>query len=197
MKLFLAFSRPLILSLLCYKFSIHHFCFLVSGEGDLLDQDIKYPIDDLLVQPGPDDPVFLERPSASREFNVPMNCVGDLLMVWDFCSSFSRLLHLWPFSLDDFERAIYHKESTAPLLVEAHSAFFRLLLKDEGEYSSRVQGKKRKMKVSLITSHCLFIFIDLSIYFFLFFNLFAFPLNIFLLQKKTNTYVFFYLQLFF
>lgn len=165
MNLFLAFDCPLILSLLCYEFCIHHFCFLVSGEGGLLDEDIKYPIDDLLVQPGPDDPVFSERPSPSREFKVPMNCVGDLLMVWDVCSSFSRLLHLWPFSLDDFERAIYHKESNAPLLVEAHSAFFRLLLKDDGEYSSLVQGKKRKMKVS--TSHCLFIY--LSIYVFNFF----------------------------
>ncbi|XP_038900334.1 DDT domain-containing protein DDB_G0282237 isoform X2 [Benincasa hispida] len=119
-------------------------------EGGLLDEDIKYPIDDILVQPGPDDPVFSERPSPSREFKVPMNCVGDLLMVWDVCSSFSRLLHLWPFSLDDFERAIYHKESNVPLLVEAHSAFFRLLLKDNGEYSSLVQGKKRKMKITLI-----------------------------------------------
>ncbi|CAK9316404.1 unnamed protein product [Citrullus colocynthis] len=119
-------------------------------EGDLLGEDIKYPIDDLLVHPGPDDPVFSERPSPSREFKVPMNCVGDLLMVWDVCSSFSRLLHLWPFSLDDFERAIYHKESNAPLLVEAHSAFFRLLLKDNGDYSSLVQGKKRKMKITLI-----------------------------------------------
>ncbi|XP_038900335.1 DDT domain-containing protein DDB_G0282237 isoform X3 [Benincasa hispida] len=121
-----------------------------KAEGGLLDEDIKYPIDDILVQPGPDDPVFSERPSPSREFKVPMNCVGDLLMVWDVCSSFSRLLHLWPFSLDDFERAIYHKESNVPLLVEAHSAFFRLLLKDNGEYSSLVQGKKRKMKITLI-----------------------------------------------
>ena len=108
------------------------------------------------MQPGVDDPVFSERPSPSREFKVPMNCVGDLLMVWDVCSSFSRLLNLWPFSLDDFERAIYHKESNVPLLVEAHSAYFRLLLKDNGEYSSLVEGKKRKMKVS--SSHCLFIF---------------------------------------
>ncbi|XP_022932029.1 DDT domain-containing protein DDB_G0282237 isoform X1 [Cucurbita moschata] len=119
-----------------------------KAEG--LDEDIKYPIDDLLVQPGADDPVFSERPSPSREFKVPMNCVGDLLMVWDVCSSFSRLLNLWPFSLDDFERAIYHKESNVPLLVEAHSAYFRLLLKDNGEYSSLVEGKKRKMKITLV-----------------------------------------------
>lgn len=178
-------------SFLCYKFCIHHICFLDSAEGDLLGEDIKYPIDDLLVHPGPDDPVFSERPSPSREFKVPMNCVGDLLMVWDVCSSFSRLLHLWPFSLDDFERAIYHKESNAPLLVEAHSAFFRLLLKDNGEYSSLVQGKKRKMKVS--TLHFLFIYFCFRTFCFAPFQLF------FSLKKKLTCtfFFFFHLQLFF
>lgn len=174
------------MSLLCYKFCIHHFRFLESAEGDEEEELIKYPIDDLLVQPGPDDPIFSERPSPSRDFKVSMNCVGDLLMVWDFCSSFSRLLCLWPFSLDDFERAIYHKESNAPLLVEAHAVFFRLLLKDNGEYSSLVQGKKRKMKVS--SSRYLFFFLFLNFWFCLSFNF---------LQKRKETnvyiYVFFFL----
>lgn len=146
----------MISSPLCYKFRIHLFLFLESAGDQLEEELIKYPIDDLLVQPDPDDPVFSERPSPSRDFKVPMNCVGDLLVVWDFCSSFSRLLHLWPFSLDDFERAVYHKESNAALLVEAHAAFFRLLLKDNGEYSSLTQGKKRKMKVGLSISFSCF-----------------------------------------
>ncbi|CAI0430907.1 unnamed protein product [Linum tenue] len=42
---------------------------------------IKYPIEDLLVLPAADDPVFTERPLPSREFNVPMDCVGDLLLI--------------------------------------------------------------------------------------------------------------------
>ncbi|XVF14639.1 hypothetical protein REPUB_Repub09cG0078500 [Reevesia pubescens] len=112
---------------------------------------VKYPIDDLLVQPGPDDPLFTDRPSPSRDFNIPMDCVGDLLMVWDFCSSFSRLLHLWPFSLEDFENAICHKDSNLVLIAETHSALLRLLIKDNGEYSLALQKRKRKPKISLIT----------------------------------------------
>ncbi|XP_021273588.1 DDT domain-containing protein DDB_G0282237 isoform X1 [Herrania umbratica] len=115
------------------------------------EEPVKYPIDDLLVQPGPDDPLFTDRPFPSRDFNVPMDCVGDLLMVWDFCSSFSRLLHLWPFSLEDFENAICHKDSNLVLIAETHSALLRLLIKDDSEYSFALQKRKRKPKISLIT----------------------------------------------
>uniref|UniRef100_A0A5B7BGS0 DDT domain-containing protein n=1 Tax=Davidia involucrata TaxID=16924 RepID=A0A5B7BGS0_DAVIN len=115
------------------------------------EKPIKYPIDDLLVQPAADDPVFTECPSPSRDFNVPMDCVGDLLMVWDFCSSFSRLLCLWPFSLEDFENALCHKDSNLALIAESHSALLRLLLKDNGEYSVARQKRKRKPKITLIT----------------------------------------------
>ncbi|CAN1787499.1 Bromodomain adjacent to zinc finger domain protein 1A [Linum perenne] len=45
------------------------------------DELIKYPIDDLLVQPAADDQVFTERPLPSRNFDVPMDSVGDLLMI--------------------------------------------------------------------------------------------------------------------
>lgn len=110
-------------------------------------EPIKYPIDDLLVQPGADDPVFTDRPLPSRDFNVPMDCVGDLLMVWDLCSSFSRLLHLWPFSLEDFENAICHKGSNLTLIVEMHSALLRLLIKDNGKYFVAMQKRNRKLKV--------------------------------------------------
>ncbi|KAL4368784.1 hypothetical protein GQ457_05G016510 [Hibiscus cannabinus] len=80
-----------------------------------------------------------------------MDCVGNLLMVWDFCSSFSRVLYLWPFSIEDFENAICHKDSNLVLIVETHSALFRLLIKDGGAYSLALQKKKRKSKISLIT----------------------------------------------
>ncbi|KAF8011750.1 hypothetical protein BT93_I0017 [Corymbia citriodora subsp. variegata] len=112
---------------------------------------IKYPIEDLLVQPCPDDPVFTERPSPSRDFKVPLDCVGELLMIWDFCSSFSRLLHLSPFSLEDFENAVCHKDSNLILIVECHSAFLRLLIKDNGEYASTIEKRKGKSKITLIT----------------------------------------------
>ncbi|KMT13378.1 hypothetical protein BVRB_4g084150 [Beta vulgaris subsp. vulgaris] len=115
------------------------------------DESIKYPIDDKLVQPGADDPVFTNRPSPSRDFTIQMDCVGDLLMVWDFCSSFGRLLYLWPFAFEDFEKAICHKDSNLALIVETHAALLRLLIEDEGEFYIMFQQKKRKSKITLIT----------------------------------------------
>ncbi|MQM01478.1 hypothetical protein Taro_034233 [Colocasia esculenta] len=112
------------------------------------EQPIKYPIEDHLVKPGADDPVFTERPAPCREFSVPMDCVGDLLMVWDFCSSFCRLLNLWPFSLEDFEKAICHKDSDLILIVEIHSAILRSIMKNEGEFFEAVRKKKRKSKIT-------------------------------------------------
>ncbi|VFQ89224.1 unnamed protein product [Cuscuta campestris] len=112
---------------------------------------IKYPIDDLLLQPLDSDIQLTERPSLHRDFNVPMGCVGDLLMVWDFCISFGKLLHLSPFSLDDFENAISYKESNVVLVMEYHAALLHLLIKDGGEYLTAIQKKKRKLKITLIT----------------------------------------------
>lgn len=109
------------------------------------EEPIKYPVDDLLVQPSADDPVFSDRPLPSRDFSVPMECVGDLLMVWDFCTSFSRTLHLWPFSLEDFENVVCHKESNLALIVESHSALLRLLIKDNRKHFWHMKNKKRKI----------------------------------------------------
>ncbi|PSS30848.1 DDT domain-containing protein [Actinidia chinensis var. chinensis] len=121
------------------------------AEDKLKKEPIKYPIDDILVQPTSDDPVFTERPSLSRDFQIPMDCVGDLLMIWDFCSSFSRLLHLWPFSLEDFEHALCHKDSNLIVIAESHSAILRLLIKDDRNYTTSIQKKKRKPKITLVT----------------------------------------------
>jgi hypothetical protein len=122
-----------------------------KGDDQQMKEPIKYPIDDLLVQPGADDPIFTDRPSPSRDFNVPLDCVGDLLMVWDFCSSFGRLLQLSPFSLEDFENAICHKDSNQILLlVETHSALLRLLIKDNGEYLLALGKRNKKLKITLI-----------------------------------------------
>ncbi|KAK3158196.1 hypothetical protein QOZ80_2AG0134040 [Eleusine coracana subsp. coracana] len=111
---------------------------------------VKYPIDDLLLRPAGDDPALSKRPLLATDFRVPRYSVGDLLMVWDFCLSFSRLLKLSPFSLTDLENAICHKESSV-LLVELHAAIFHLLIKDQGDYFTILKNKKRKLKVSLVT----------------------------------------------
>ncbi|KAF9608510.1 hypothetical protein IFM89_009876, partial [Coptis chinensis] len=113
-------------------------------------EPIKYPIDDLLVQPDADDPVLTDRPTPSRDFNVPMDCVGDLLMVWDFCSSFSKLLQLSPFSLEDFQNAICHKDNNLILIVESHAAVLRLLIKERGEYFTAIHNKNRSGTITVI-----------------------------------------------
>ncbi|RYR66294.1 hypothetical protein Ahy_A03g012281 isoform A [Arachis hypogaea] len=111
---------------------------------------IKYPIDDLLVKPSPHDPVLANRPSPSRDFNVPMNCVGNLLMVWDFCTTFGKVLHLLPYSLEDFENAICHKDSNIVLLVESHAALFRVLIQDDSEYTEAVKNRRTKSKITMV-----------------------------------------------
>ncbi|KAG9448070.1 hypothetical protein H6P81_014198 [Aristolochia fimbriata] len=107
---------------------------------------VKYPIEDLLVKPSPGD-MFCERPRPRTDFVAPMTSVGDLLMVWDFCSSFGRLIHLSPFSLEDFENATVY-EGDSKLIVEIHSALLTLLIKDQGEYYDLIEQKKRKDVIS-------------------------------------------------
>ncbi|XP_020522219.1 uncharacterized protein LOC18433188 [Amborella trichopoda] len=124
---------------------------IFAEEKEPLVEQIQYPIDDLLVKPGDDDPVFTQRPVPVMNFLVPMDCVGDLLMAWDFFSSFSHVLRLFQFSLDDFENAAVYKESDSDLIVEAHSAILHLLIKDESEYHTSIQEKKRDLKVTIFT----------------------------------------------
>ncbi|EMS63965.1 hypothetical protein TRIUR3_33030 [Triticum urartu] len=123
----------------------------VIGSDEEQVVPVKYPIDDLLVKPVADDPLLSKRCPASTDFKVPISSVGDLLMVWDFCMSFGRLLCLSPFSLSDLENAICHKETNLVLLVEIHTALLNLLINDEGEYFEFIQNKNRKSKVSLVT----------------------------------------------
>lgn len=72
-------------------------------------------------------------------------------MVWDFCSSFSRMLQLSPFSLDDFQNALCHKENNVALIIESHSAILHLLIQDEGEYYTVTQNKNRSRKITAVT----------------------------------------------
>lgn len=121
-------------------------------------EPIKYPIEDSLVQPGPDDPVFTERPCAATDFLAPMDCVGDVLMVWDFCTSFGKALHLWPFSLEDFEKAVDYKEGDVSLLAEAHYALLRIVVKDSSAYQDLIQKRKAKLSIQNWQDHlCYFL----------------------------------------
>lgn len=124
------------------------------------------------MKPSSKDPVFADRPSPSRDFNVPVHCVGDLLRVWDFCNSFGRLLHLSPYSLEDFENSVCHKESTVALLVESHSSLLRVLMDDGGDYASAVEKRRqRSCKVNQVLA-------AISLYFILFYVRYTFPLKL-------------------
>ncbi|KAG2300763.1 hypothetical protein Bca52824_037235 [Brassica carinata] len=112
---------------------------------------INYPIEDSLLPLEPDDANITQRPSPSRDFSVPMDCVGDLLMVWDFCSSFGRQLHLWRFSLEDFENALCHKESNLVLIMEVHACLFRFLINEGDDTFKALKRRSRKSKITLIT----------------------------------------------
>jgi hypothetical protein len=126
---------------------------LENGTTDDVRKKLKKgePIDDLLLRPTADDPSLSKRRPLSTDFRVPVDSVGDLLMVWDFCMTYGRILCLSPFSLSDLENAICHKESNLVLLVELHAALFHLLIKDGGGYFMFLQNKRRKLKVTLVT----------------------------------------------
>ncbi|RAL45536.1 hypothetical protein DM860_016028 [Cuscuta australis] len=123
-----------------------------NDENENLDVvSVRYPIDDLLVQPSESDKQLTERPSPSRDFHAPMHCVGELLMVWEFCTTFGKFLQLSPFSLEDFENAVCHSDSNVVLIVESHAALLRVLMNDHVGYFFTIQKKKRKSKITLIT----------------------------------------------
>eukprot|EP00250_Pteridium_aquilinum_P010427 c1937_g1_i1 orf=457-2190(+) len=110
---------------------------------------IKYPIEDTLVEPSPDDPPLRERPVLSSDFALPSHCIGPLLMIWNFCSLFGKVIRLSPFSLEEFERALECRETDPILLREAHHALIKLILDDSAINESFQEKRKRKYKVTV------------------------------------------------
>jgi len=93
-------------------------------------QPTRYPIEDSHVKLSSEDPQLNDRPVPSTDFLLPMACVGDLLMVWDFCSLFSEALLLSPFTLEELEKSLDYKEGEAPLLLEINFALLCIALTD-------------------------------------------------------------------
>ncbi|KAJ7551855.1 hypothetical protein O6H91_06G032400 [Diphasiastrum complanatum] len=112
---------------------------------------ICYPIDDLLVQPSPDDPTFTERPVPSTNFALPMECIGKFLMVWNFFISFGKAIHLSPFSSEDFEKALCYKDGEVSLLTEAYYALLRTVCSDPEIIEEFMLKRKRKSEMSMKT----------------------------------------------
>lgn len=110
--------------------------------------EIEYPIEDLMVKSSPEDPAFTTRPLPSDKFHIPSENIGNLLLVWDFLSCFSKLLRLSPFSVDEFESAIAY-EGASDLINEAHFCLLTLLINDHGEYYNLIQETKREEVITL------------------------------------------------
>lgn len=110
---------------------------------------IKYPIEDTLVQLSPLDPPLQERPILSSDFTLPMGCTGPLLMIWNFCSLFGKVIRLSPFSLEAFEKALECNDTDPILLREVHHALIKLILSDTAINESFQEKRKRKVKVTI------------------------------------------------
>ncbi|CAK9217867.1 unnamed protein product [Sphagnum troendelagicum] len=109
----------------------------------------RYPIEDSHVKLSSEDPQLNDRPVPSTDFLLPMACVGDLLMVWDFCSLFSKALLLSPFTLEELEKSLDYKEGEAPLLLEINFALLCIALTDPILQDEFFHRRKRHSEISV------------------------------------------------
>lgn len=72
--------------------------------------------------------VHLKNPFSIEPWNDSEENIGNLFMVWGFCNTFSDVLGLWPFTLDEFIQALHDYDSR--LLAEIHIALLKLIIRD-------------------------------------------------------------------
>ncbi|WCJ30914.1 Homeobox-DDT domain protein RLT2 [Euphorbia peplus] len=72
--------------------------------------------------------VLLKRPFATQPWNNSEENVGNLLMVWRFLITFTDVLGIWPFTMDEFVQAFHDYDPR--LLGEVHLALLRTIIKD-------------------------------------------------------------------
>ncbi|XP_019194149.1 PREDICTED: homeobox-DDT domain protein RLT2 [Ipomoea nil] len=72
--------------------------------------------------------VFLKKPFGIQPWIGSDANVGNLLMVWRFLITFSDVLSLWPFTLDELVQAFHDYDPR--LLGEIHIALLRSIIKD-------------------------------------------------------------------
>ncbi|CAM0142645.1 hypothetical protein VKS41_002800 [Umbelopsis sp. WA50703] len=72
------------------------------------------------------------RPSASEGLGVPSDQFTSFLLTWNFLNTFSRPLHLTPFTIDDFEQALHYTASSPPayLIIEANVALLNVIIRE-------------------------------------------------------------------
>lgn len=115
----------------------------------MIPQPIRYPIEDTHVKPSASDPPLSDRPVAATDFVVPVECTGDMLMVWDFCCLFGKALLLSPFSLEDFEKSLDYREGEAPLLLEMTHSLLRATLTDPVLRDEFQHKRKKRFEVTM------------------------------------------------
>ncbi|XP_075093081.1 homeobox-DDT domain protein RLT2 isoform X2 [Nicotiana tabacum] len=82
---------------------------------------------DMLIE-FPPKSVSLRKPFGVEPWICSEEDVGNLLMVWRFLITFSDVLRLWPFTLDEFVQAFHDFDPR--LLAEIHIALLKLIIKD-------------------------------------------------------------------
>ncbi|KAI4368150.1 hypothetical protein MLD38_016739 [Melastoma candidum] len=82
--------------------------------------------DSLSVFPGPS--VQLKKPFCVHPWINSEENIGNLLMAWRFLTTFTDVLGLWPFTLDEFVQAFHDYDSR--LLGEVHIALLQSIVKD-------------------------------------------------------------------
>ncbi|KAK4784544.1 hypothetical protein SAY86_018912 [Trapa natans] len=89
-------------------------------------QNLDLFIDSLAAFPPKSVP--LRRPFAVQPWLHSEENVANLLMVWKFLITFADVLHLWPFTLDEFVQSLHDYD--ARLLGEIHISLLKLIIKD-------------------------------------------------------------------
>ncbi|XP_074333666.1 homeobox-DDT domain protein RLT1-like isoform X2 [Apium graveolens] len=108
---------------------------IISLDYDTL-QNLDSYRDSLCAFPPKD--VQLKRPFLIQPWVDSEDNIGNLLMVWRFCVTFSDVLGLWPFTLDEFIQALHDYDSR--LLAEIHIALLNLIIKDIEEGARTPSG---------------------------------------------------------
>ena len=116
------------------------------------DKESRYPVEDLVLQEEEEDSSNSQKispsncaaariPDVDGFSGVPLHCVPDVLMSWDFACTFSRAISVNPIALDDFVYALTYKApyrledsdpfSSPPIYIgELHLGLLKLLLSD-------------------------------------------------------------------
>ena len=119
-----------------------------------MDNDIKYPIDDL------DDRLAFDaasRPRLKEEDAIDNAFLGDVMSTWTFLNMFGEPLHLDSFALDDYIDALRYQESDFPcdLIIEIHCSLLKSLVNDASPPESFVvfpttQHRSSKLKNGVV-----------------------------------------------